>query len=196
MERDVLMDACVVYPTLDNLVGIAGSVYILKYRFVGFASWSHQFGSLRGNVEVFLPAGFLLLEDDAGKVSLLLYVLPSKAYNVRPSQAGKAREEEHLLGCSVMAWGYGQGSDFVHGKIHTIYLNGFGLFCTKHRVAGEVTFFESLADAGLELAEVAVARIGRQGDAFGALAGVATPSSGTMLQIVAKSVDPFRCDLR
>ena len=136
MKRDVLADASVAYPTLDNLVGVAGCVYILEYRFVGFASWSHQFGSLRGDVEVFLSACFLLLEDDAGKVSLLLYVLPSKAYNVRPSQAGKAREEEHLLGCSVMAWGFGQGTDFVHGKIHTIYLNGLGPFNTKHGITG------------------------------------------------------------
>lgn len=106
MKRDVLADASVAYPTLDNLVGVAGCVYILEYRFVGFATWSHKLGSLRGDVEVFLSACFLLLKDDAGKVSLLLYVLPSKAYNVRPSQAGKAREEEHLLGCSVMAWGF------------------------------------------------------------------------------------------
>ena len=195
MERDVLLDAGSSYPTFDNLVGVTGCIYVLEYRFVGFATRSHQYGSLRGNVEIFLSAGFLLFKDDAGKVALLLHVLPSEAYNVRSSQAGKAREQEHPLGCSVIARGFRQGADFVHGKVHAIYLYGLGLFYTKHGVTGEVTFFESLSDAGLELTEVAVARIGRQGGTFGTLAGIAPPGSGPMLQIVAKSVDPFRRDL-
>lgn len=61
-------------PQLYSVVRTGWRVYISKNIIIGGSSFTHQLYSLCRYVEVFLPCGFLLLENDTGKIALLINI--------------------------------------------------------------------------------------------------------------------------
>ena len=90
MESQVLLQSRCQTPTLQFERSPRTVCKSHKYEIVRVASLSEIFLCLRSNVEIFLPAGFLLLEHDSRVLTELLHFAPREFLNVAFTKPGKA----------------------------------------------------------------------------------------------------------
>lgn len=85
VERDFLVYASPQHPVLYGLVGAVGREYVREDIILILATLSHNVSRLFRDVEIFLPFGFLLPKDDAGKIPLPEHVAPFEPQDVAAS---------------------------------------------------------------------------------------------------------------
>lgn len=155
VERDFFVYACPQYPVLYGLVGAVGREYVREDIILILATLSHNAGRLFRDVEIFLPFGFLLPKDDAGKIPLPEHVAPFEPQDVAASQSCQAGEQERPPDTVIVARCVHEPFQFFECQVHSC-----SFFCLKPvnattGIDSHYTIIERLVQASPQFIEIA-----------------------------------------
>lgn len=193
VEGDMLRDARLHAPFAQREVVPGGVFQPREDPFVGPAARPHVAHGLLGDVEVLQTAGLLLAEDHARAAVELLHLAPRQLVDVAPAHTRQTREDEGVLQHRVGAVGLDQPLQLLDREVFAVdVLRPCGLDPHGGRV-GDDPLLDGPVQRCLELQEVAVLAVGREGGA--------ALRAGPLGEVVAEPldespVDPFEGGLR
>ena len=170
-------------------------MYVRERVFVGLAPFPHEDASLLRDVEVLLPLGFLLLEDEPRELPLLVHVSPCDAQHVAPPQPREAAEQERRLDLRVLAVHLREPFHLVNSEVHPRPLLRLEALNAAQGVVGYDALLERLIDAGSQLVEIAHLAVAGEGLVLEPLADVVMPSDRVVFEVVLEALHPFGRDV-
>lgn len=193
VEGDMLRDTRLHAPFAQGEVVPGGVFQPREDPFVGPAARPHVAHGLLGDVEVLQPAGLLLAEDHARAAVELLHLAPRQLVDVAPAHARQTREDEGVLQHRIGAVGLDQPLQLLDREVFAVDVFGSRGLDPHGGRLGNDPLLDGPVQCRLELQEVAVLAVGREGGA--------ALRAGLLGEVVAEPldkqpIDPFEGGLR
>ena len=89
----------------------------IEHVVIGFPSLAHKLNGFGGEVKIFKPVCFLLVENDTCKVVLRINVFPFEPLDVATAQTCQAGEQERPFDGRIMAFRPGKQPNLVYANV-------------------------------------------------------------------------------
>lgn len=161
----------------------------IEHVVIGFSSLAHKLNGFGGEVKIFKPVCFLLVENDTCKVVLRINVFPFEPLDVATAQTCQAGEQERPFDGRIMAFRPGKQPNLVYREVHPFSLFRLDALYSPYGIVRNDALVVCLVATGTQLVEIGNLAVSGERSVLYSVPAVLRPRTRLVFEVVLEAQD-------